>query len=231
MSARVTIHKGITGSKPAEQSSEPRSPSEEVQHLRPQQTRWIAIAGAPSSGKTTTVEALSAALGCPTIPDFPRQVIRDMCAEGKTPEQVLQSGAEIQSRMLERILPFYDKQTASSRLVADYGLPCHYAWHKVYDLVSPQDLVVACDRWRYEHVFMMAPLPLINDAERFDDDVRQAKAAQEIEKAYRYFGYNVVPVPRFSHDNPDVSIARRVDFILDCIAGGDAVDIVATRRA
>jgi len=216
---KITVHTGMTGSVVT-----PLGTKSSLTN-GPLQTKWVAVVGAPCSGKTTTIQSLATVLGYDVIPDFARDIIAELRGEGLAQQEILNDPAQIQMRITKKMLPYIKHQKITNALLSDYGMPCYYAWHKIYGVEPDQDLISACDRWRYTRVFYLEPLPLVNDAERFDTASRQKKASEEIIKSYRYFGYDPVYVPQFKHENPDVSIARRVDFILDRLAREDDITL------
>jgi predicted ATPase len=187
--------------------------------FHPLQTRWIAIAGAPCSGKTTLVEALARSTGWPHLPDYARLTLRRYSADLGKPcaDFSVAEGVRLQQDVACAYVSACERSAPHQPMISDYGLPCVYAWHRLREVVPSHRLIQACDCWRYDRVFLLEPLDLVNDVERTDDLARQQAAYREIDKAYRYFGYDPVIVPRFGAD-PQESLGRRIAFVLDHLA-------------
>lgn len=189
----------------------------------PTQTRWIAIAGGACSGKTTIVERLSEHLSWSVIPDYGRQVIQNALLAGISMENLVNNPSYYQGQISDAYIAACRHIPARQRVISDYGLPCVYAWSKAKRVEPSRSLIRACDEWRYEKVFMLSPLPMEIDAVRAEATALKTRVVEEMNRAYRYFGYDPIHVPTFDSD-PATSIQKRFNFILSHIEG-DAQDL------
>ncbi len=182
----------------------------------PIQTQWIAIAGGACSGKTTLAEKLKQHLGWELIPDYGRQVFQNALDNGLSPKDFAENASYFQEKITHYYIQDCEQRATRHRVISDYGLPCVYAWCRAKNVEPPQALVRGCDEWRYDKVFMLSPLPMKIDGVRDEAVQLKERVIEEIEKAYRYFGYDVVQVPVFD-DDPATSIKKRFEFILSHI--------------
>ena len=206
-----------------------KTPSDDKSHYFPQlripfceaqpaiDTRWIALAGGPCSGKSTMSEILSQRFSWPIMPDYAREIYEEAFERGKTHGYLEDNVAYFQRRICTARLNFcYEADKAKVHLF-DYGLPCDFAWHRYWKLKVNANLRAACEQLRYKTVFLLEPLPMKHDAVRRDSIKRQQALYRQMQKAYKAFGYEVIDVPIFS-DIPEKSIQRRLTFMTDHLA-------------
>lgn len=184
----------------------------------PIQTKWIAIAGGACSGKTTIAEKLSKHLNWPMIPDFGRQVIQNALLSGVRTEDLVNNPAYYQGQISDAYIEACRHRPSRERVISDYGLPCVYAWSRAKRVQPSSSLIRACDEWRYDQVFMLSPLPMKVDEVREEAVALKSRVLEEMKKAYRYFGYDVVHVPTFDTD-AGTSIQKRFEYILAHVNG------------
>lgn len=181
---------------------------------RPIETRWIAITGAPSSGKTALVNTLMRQHGMRTSPDFARRVLEQAKLEGHSVEDFKKNPSYYQNIIVKTRLESVYKEMPYVTLVHDYGLPCYKAWGEINNVATLPELDKACQFYRYAHVFLLEPLTIKQDDIRIGNDDLHIKFLKKLEKTYRLYDYEPVIVPRFS-GNKNRSNLLRAQFILD----------------
>jgi predicted ATPase len=173
-----------------------------------QPTRWCAITGAPSSGKTSVIDEL-AARGYLVHAEVARALISRDLAEGKSLSEIRDRDhvQELQRRILAGKLKAERALDPSAAVFLDRGLPDSVTYFRLADL-DPAPAIDASKIFRYRAVFLMDRLPLVKDGVRTEDE-RQARVIESmIADDYISLGYRPVRVPVFS-------ISARADFILE----------------
>lgn len=173
----------------------------------PVQTSWIAITGAPSSGKTSVIDEL-ALHGYAVQAEVARAYIEEKLALGQSLDDV-RGPAHVQAMQREIFARAFalEEQEDPARLVfLDRGLPDLFAYYRLVGL-DAAELREAVQKFRYRAVFLLDRLPLKHDDVRSEDDA----AAQQLENMfladYKAVGYDVMRVPV-------LPVGARCDFIL-----------------
>jgi len=170
--------------------------------MRP--TQWIAITGAPCSGKTAVIDALSRR-GFRVVPEAARAIIDRRLKAGKSLAAIrsdplaLQRAVLASKRESERALP------VSATVFWDRGLPDGLAYYRLHGLDA--DEVRRHCRYRYRHVFILDRLPMRLDPVRSEDDATARQLERLLTAAYGELGYRPTRVPLLTID-------QRIDFIL-----------------
>ncbi len=128
-------------------------------------TGWWVICGAPSSGKTTIIEALKAK-GIPTNPDMTRLYIDEEIRRGRTKEQVRANQEEFRRVTFERMVAQLDTLVRSEFMVHDGGLPDCIAYRRLVGVEVGPDVQQACKIFRYRGILLFEPLPYEEDGVR-----------------------------------------------------------------
>ncbi len=170
----------------------------------PIKTSWVVITGAPSSGKTTTVNNLKSR-GFSIIPeaaDELRREGRQRTDEVEFNHAVLARKVENEDRLDPKVLIFLDR-----------GIPDTIAYARYYgedDLYARE----ASQERRYQRVFVLDQLA---GYETTKTRIEEREFAEKMDKllyqAYRDLGYDAIRVPVFSR-NQEESLRRRSEFIL-----------------
>lgn len=170
--------------------------------------RLHVITGGPGSGKTTLIDALSAA-GVATSPEVGRAVIREELAAGGN---ALPWGDErlFADRMVARECAAHAAALAREQAVAlDRGVPDVAGFLRASGLPVPAHIDAAARSHRYNPRVFLAPFwaeIYVHDPER----IQPASLAQATEAVmrdtYAGYGYSLVELPR-------ATVAERVAFV------------------
>lgn len=174
----------------------------------PAHQRLHIVTGGPGAGKTTLIDALSAA-GVATSPEVGRAVIREQLATGGTALPWSNHLAFAQA-MIARELSARDKALASGRtVVLDRGAPDVVGFLRLSGLAVTPVIDRAARTQRYNPRVFLAPFwPAIfaNDTERRQTP-EEAEASEAVMRAtYERYGYEVVDLPR-------LPVEQRVAFV------------------
>lgn len=170
------------------------------------QTNWYVITGGPSSGKTTTVDLLSAR-GYKTTIEHARHYLDTKISIGKTVEQVRKNKETFQLGVLDMLID-QEKQLSTGDVVfLDRAIPDALAYDRFLHLPVAEQLIKALNTVSYKKIFILDFLPLVNDYARTEDADAQKKIHELITEVYELLPFPVLHVPIL---NPE----ERVDFIL-----------------
>lgn len=175
----------------------------------PQRTRWVVITGPPSSGKTTLLR-LFAEAGEATSADSTRELIADVVVAGRDAKE-FRFADDFQPRVLAAMVAAEGKLNPNCRVFLEYALPCNIAFHRTERRELTPGVAEAARRAHYEAVFILAPLPWENDAQRVEDAEYQATVYEHMFSVYRELGFEPVAVPVMSP-------GERRDFVLAAIS-------------
>ena len=174
--------------------------------------RLFVLTGGPGSGKTTLIEALTAA-GVATSPEVGRAVIREQLANGgdALPWADQRAFADL---MVVRDVAAREAALASGEVtVLDRGVPDVAGFLRVSGLPVSPHVDEAARSCRYNPRVFIAPFwPEIftADAERKQSpEVAEATFAIMVE-TYRNYGYDLIELPR-------TTVAERVKFVTERI--------------
>lgn len=173
----------------------------------PVATNWIAITGAPSSGKTSVIDVL-AAQGYAVQPEVARDLIEKMLKAGLTLAQIRETArvAQLQRDILAAKMAWEETQDPQATVFMDRGVPDSMAYFRLAGL-DPEIPRRAALRYRYRAVFIFDPLPVVHDGVRNEDEATAASLGRMFHDDYVALGYSPVIVPV-------LPIAARADFIL-----------------
>lgn len=172
------------------------------------ETNWVAITGAPSSGKTSVIEEL-ARRGYPTQSEVARELIELLLKDGKSIVEIRKdpkSAQELQRRIID--LKFTrEKALDPDKLVfMDRGMADSITYFRIAHL-SAEEAERMSRIFRYKAVFLFDRLPVVHDLARTESEVEAARIDVMLEEDYKSLGYNVVRVPV-------MPIPARADFVL-----------------
>jgi predicted ATPase len=183
----------------------PESPDIKT-NLKRNQNNWYVITGGPGSGKTTTVNLLSAR-GYTTTIEHARHYIDSQRQNGKTVEEIRKHQEEFQMRVLEMQIA-QEAALAPDKLVfLDRAIPDALAYYRFLHLPFSQKLIDALKNVSYRKVFVLDILPLVQDYARREDEAAQKKIHQLLIEVYESLGLPLVHVPVLPPE-------ERVQFIL-----------------
>ena len=169
-------------------------------------TNWYVITGGPGSGKTTTVNLLTAR-GYNTTIEHARHYIDTQRVTGKTVEEIRKNQKEFQLGVLDMQIE-QEKSLATDEVVfLDRAIPDAVAYYRFLHLSEDEKLHDALKAASYRKIFILDYLPLVNDYARTEDEEAQKKIHALITEVYESLPFPVVHVPVFPPE-------ERVDFIL-----------------
>lgn len=173
--------------------------------LTEKSTKWVVITGAPSSGKTSVIEQLKK-LGYRVAPEVARSYIRQLMHDHVN-TMYERADVRIQDKILSLKLLRESNLNPTHRIFFDRGLPDSLAYYKLYRLPI-SELYHHFYTFRYEAVFFLEPLPLVNDDVRIETLEVTQKLNQLIYQSYVECDYDPIRVPV-------MSIEERTQFILE----------------
>lgn len=169
-------------------------------------TSWIVITGAPSSGKTSVIDALTSR-GYAVQGEVARELIEECLRHGLSLADVKADGGKQLQADILRIKTSREKQLAPLDTVfMDRGMPDSISYFRLAGL-DTNAAMAACRHFRYRAVFIFDRLPVIRDGVRSEDEAAAMQIDVMLEADYRTLGYVPVRVPV-------MPIAARTDFIL-----------------
>lgn len=169
-------------------------------------TNWYVITGGPSSGKTTTVNLLKAR-GYKTTIEHARHYIETMQIIGKTVEEIRNNHLMFQRSILDMQIAQESELSPDETVFLDRALPDALAYYHFLGLPEDQKLLKAVHEASYKKVFILDPLPLVEDSVRTEDEIAQKKIHVLLKQTYESLPFPVTQVPVLPPE-------ERVDFIL-----------------
>lgn len=176
-------------------------------NIESQHTNWYVITGGPGSGKTTTVHLLKER-GYEVTIEHARHYIDTERITGRTVEEIRKNQTDFQQGILEMQLSQEAALDPTDTVFLDRALPDALAYYRFSKLPVDERLEEALARCSYKKVFILDPLPLVNDYARTEDAEAQLKIHQLISEVYTSLPFPVIQVSVMSPE-------ARVDFILN----------------
>jgi predicted ATPase len=170
-------------------------------------TNWYVITGGPGSGKTTTVNLLKAR-GYATTIEHARHYIDTMRVKGRTVEDIRRNQIEFQNGILDMQMEEERSHAPGDMVFLDRALPDALAYYRFLNLPEDAKLKDALKDTGYKKIFILDPLPMVNDYARTETAPDQKKIHDLITEVYGSSGFPVVHVPVLPPE-------ERVDFILE----------------
>lgn len=157
------------------------------------QTNWCVITGAPSSGKTTLINALSIK-GYRTEPEIARAYILYLMAKGQGIRGQSRSELGLQQNILQLKLKREARLHKDRLVFFDRGLPDSLAYYRYYGLHT-SEIMDAMSVNRYKHVFYLEGLPIVYDGVRNESAEQAQMIGEQIVNAYSELGYKLITLP------------------------------------
>lgn len=169
-------------------------------------TKWVVFTGAPSSGKSTTLEALSKRLD-----DFKykKEIARSYFEKllmNSSYSRNIENEANDQKEITAQKYALEESLNHNKQIFLDRGMPDSITYYRTCGL-DPCEPLPHSTKFKYNKVFIFESLPPKNDGIRVEDEKLSILIRKWLEKDYIYLGYNVIKVAVDTLDN-------RVDFIL-----------------
>lgn len=170
-----------------------------------QDTNWVVITGAPSSGKTSVVNELRKR-GYPVEEEVARELIELGLQRGCTLDDIRGDAPDLQRHILGTAFAREEALKTSTLTFLDRGLPDSITYCRLAGIETEPARFLS-QGFRYRAVFIFERLPLEKDGVRLEDDALATRIDRELEEDYRALGYDPIRVPV-------MPIADRADFIL-----------------
>ena len=172
----------------------------------------ILLIGGPSTGKTTLINHLKE-MEYPCLDEISREVIRK--AQAKGIDQLFLEKPLLFSEMLRdaRIKQHIEVTSFTEDFVfIDRGIPDTVAYMNYIGQVFPESFTKACNKYRYDTVFVLPPWEKIHviDNERYETFEEAQKIHKHLIKTYKSYNYTPIEIPIGS-------IADRAAYILNTL--------------
>jgi predicted ATPase len=167
---------------------------------------WYVVTGAPSSGKTTTLEYLKKK-GYKVYFEWARIYIDQEIRRGKTLEEIRKDEFLFQKKILKLKINFEKKLVPSDLIFIERGIPDSTAYMGLAGGSDPS-LKSALKNCSYRKVFLMEILKFKKDYARTESEEQAFLLDELIEKSYIDLGIETLRVPM-------MTVAKRAKFILD----------------
>lgn len=180
-------------------------------------TNWIAITGAPSSGKTSVLNALEKR-GHKICHEAARELIEARLAQGQTLEQVRADAKGLQREILRIKMEWTQRFSPGDLVFFDRGIPDSLSYFRAAGL-DPQEIMPLATRFRYARVFLFERLPIVRDGVRTESEADARQIEDFLVRDYTALGYDLVRVPV-------MPVEERADFLLNTLNPGKTASTV-----
>ncbi len=174
-------------------------------------TNWCVITGAPSSGKTSVINALKAR-GYAAEDEVARELIEEALKDGRTLTQIRNHPVRLQHNILSVSVAREEELDPAALVFLDRGLPDSLTYFRLAGHARPAGALAAARLFRYKAVFIFDRLPIVKDDVRTEDAALADRIDKMLEEDYRTVGYDPIRVPV-------LPIEERADFVLAHIQG------------
>ncbi len=170
----------------------------------------IVIAGGPSSGKTTLIDAL-VEKGFVCYPEVSSEVIKK-AQENGIAQLFLENPLLFSEMLLEGRIAQYKNavQETADVVFIDRGLPDVLAYMHYIGDSYPKSFKEVCEQNKYTKIFVLPPWQeiYVSDKERYETYEQAELIHQHLLDTYESFGYELIHLPKDTVEN-------RLNFILE----------------
>lgn len=167
---------------------------------------WQVITGAPSSGKSTIINAL-AGRGYKTIEEMGKKLIDQDMAAGKKLAEINVDSPEFEERWIKLQVEAESRLDPNELIFFDRAVIDTLGYFDCYNWPLTPYIKEQTDHASYERVFLLQMLNYDKDYYRVEDEDTAKELQASFLKMYETKGYDVVIIP------PD-SVENRLDKIL-----------------
>lgn len=171
----------------------------------PALTCWHVVTGAPCSGKTAAIEALSRQ-GHRVVPESARAYIDRLLAQGRTLAQIKADPLNFERSILLEKVHLESALPRDQLIFMDRAIPDSVAYYR-FEGLDPAEPLTHSRTVRYRSIFLLERFLFESDGVRSENEESAAHLEYLIADSYAALGYAIVRVPI-------MSIAQRTDFIL-----------------
>lgn len=157
-------------------------------------TNWYVITGGPGSGKTTTVNLLNSR-GFKTTIEHARHYIDTQRITGKTTAEIRANQVVFQHGVLDMQIAQEKELSRDEVVFLDRALPDALAYYRFLNLPEDEKISTALKNASYKKIFILDPLPLVNDYARTEDLAAQKNLHELLTEVYESLGFPIVHVP------------------------------------
>lgn len=172
--------------------------------------KLIVLAGGPSSGKTTLINAL-VENGYVCYPEISREVIQEAQKQG-IDQLFLENPLLFSELLLQGRVKQHQEalQETCDIVFLDRGIPDVLAYMHYIGDSYPKSFSDACEENRYTKIFLLPPWKeiYVSDAERYESYEQAVLIHEHLEETYKGFGYELITVPKDTVEN-------RVQFVFN----------------
>lgn len=166
-------------------------------HMESLRTAWVLIDGAPSSGKTTVIQALHRR-GYRIIPEVGRAYIELELARGRTLGDIRGDEEYFQRALIALYAEQFQRLDPRQSVILDGGFPHAQAYIELNTTPNMPDVLALCRPFHFKKVFLCDPLPFEDDHVRTEDAAKAVFLDRRIEAIYRELGYEPMRIPVMS---------------------------------
>lgn len=171
-------------------------------------TKWRVITGAPSSGKTTLINAL-AKLDYLVEHEVARDLIGSLLSCQFSLDDIHRDIIGLQRKILAIKLRREHGKNHNETIFFDRGIPDSIAYFNFYNL-NPNIAIKASKHHRYHTIFFCDPLPFVIDDIRTENQEMALRLSDLIYEAYAQLDYQLIRLPA-------VSVEERLTIIINCL--------------
>ena len=156
-------------------------------------TNWFAITGPPCAGKTTVLQALEN-LGFPVIHEKGRFLIESALEAGFSTKEIFENQQLLQETILKAKIIAHLENPPQKLTILEDGIPESLAYFRTENL-DTSGITHIFDLFRYQSVFYLEALPLMNDPARPHNQEKIDHLGEMKKQVHVELGYELIEIP------------------------------------